>query len=235
MKKVFYLASILGFCKKNWFKLSLALLCLYAWAKKDFTIQFQMGEPDKSEQRPANHKPREKYTDANAVIASEPGTVEKMEVPIVGAFSMTDSPAMEWSSIDETAKRTYLERFAKVALSEQKRYGIPASVILALSLQQSCAGKRDLALQVNNQFALPCSTDWNGTCREFQGLPYRKYDTAWASFRDFSLWARAHLAQVEGKNYKAWGHALEEKGFEGASELPEIIATYRLFELDKGQ
>jgi flagellum-specific peptidoglycan hydrolase FlgJ len=124
-----------------------------------------------------------------------------------------------------------------VARAEQKRYGIPASIILAVSLYQSAAGKRDIALDVNNHFAMPCNANWNGACREFQGHTYRKYSSAWASFRDFSLFAKENFVRLKGADYEAWALALEADGFaetdDFAKEIIELVEGYRLDSIDE--
>lgn len=222
---------LLPFVKNNWFKLSLALLCLYAWVKKDFSIQLQMGQPERQELRPA--KPKVKYTDSDPLVVEAPGAVRKMEVPQMGGLEWVGVGQRTLSSVADQTKQSYLKRFAKVAVAEQQRYGVPASVMLALSFRQSAAGEGDLARSCNNHFSLPCSTDWTGSCQEVGANAYRKYGTAWESFRDFSLFASQHFSHLRGKKYQQWAAALKKAGFEGASDLPEIIEEYQLHELDR--
>ncbi len=229
--------AIVHFLKNNWFKLSITALMLIAWFRKDLSLQVKMDEAPYRLEKSAG-KPKEKITDAEAFSAALPAKTGRMEAPAInlpgfGSSSGTD----EYTSIDEAEKHAYLTRFAKVAKEEQKRYGIPASIILAVSLRQSAAGKRDITTDINNHFAMPCNPEWNGACREFQGHAYRKYSSAWASFRDFSLFAKEHFARLKGADYEAWALALENDGFaeseDFAKEVIALIEGYRLDAVDK--
>jgi hypothetical protein len=231
------LHPVLAFVKNNWFKLSLTGLMLFAWFRKDLSFQLRMDDtPVRLEKSMA--KPKEKITDAAAITAGLTPKTGRMEAPSIHIPGFGgDGRSTELSSIDEEKKEAYLKRFAKVAREEQKRYKIPASIILAVSLYQSAAGQRDVSLDINNQFALPCGGSWNGACREFQGHAYRKYSSAWASFRDFSLFASENFARLKGADYEAWALALENDGFaetdDFAKQIVEIIEEYRLDSLDK--
>lgn len=228
---------VLAFVKNNWFKISLTALMLFAWFRKDLSFQVRMNEtPARYDKSVA--KPKEKYTDAAAAVAAGlPPKTGRMEAPSINLPGFTSPKHTELSSIDEAKQHAYLTRFAKVAKEEQKRFGIPASIILAVSLYQSAAGQRDIAIDINNHFALPCDGSWNGACREFQGHTYRKYSSAWASFRDFSLFAKANFARLKGADYTAWALALEADGFaetdDFAKEIIELIEGYRLDSIDR--
>ncbi len=237
MKKIEPLPVIILFIKDNWFKLSLTALMLFAWLRKDLSLAVKMDETPYRFEKSAG-KAKEKITEADQLSAALSANRGRMEVPTInlpgfGSSNSTD----EYPNVDEVEKHAYLSRFAKVAKEEQKRYGIPASIILAVSLHQSAAGKRDIAMDINNHFAMPCNPEWNGACREFQGHAYRKYSSAWASFRDFSLFAKAHFARLKGADYEAWALALENDGFaesdDFAKEIIALIEGYRLDAVDR--
>ena len=236
MKNATDLHPIIGFFKKNWFKLSLTALMLLAWFRKDLSFQVRVDEPIFRREN-AIAKPKEKITDAAATTAGLPPKTGRMEAPAINVPGFSSNHRTELSGIDEATQHAYLTRFAKVAREEQKRYGVPSSIILAVSLYQSAAGKRDIALDVNNHFAMPCNANWNGACREFQGHAYRKYSSAWASFRDFSLFAKENFARLKGAGYEAWALALEADGFaetdDFAKEIIALIEGYRLDSIDK--
>ena len=236
MKKTTNIRTVLGFFKNNWFKLSITALMLVAWFRKDLSFQLRMDEaPQRIEK--AAEKPKEKYTEAAPLAAGLTPKTGRMESPAINLPGFSGGGQTELSSIDEEKKHAYLTRFAKVAREEQKRYGIPASIILAVSLYQSAAGQRDITLDIHNHFAMSCNENWNGACREFQGRTYRKYSSAWASFRDFSLFAKDNFARLKGADYEAWALALEADGFaetdDFAKAIIEIIEAYRLDSVDK--
>lgn len=236
MKNTTALSIVGQFLKNNWFKLSLTGLMLFAWFRKDLNFQVRMDEPIFQKEN-AVAKSKEKITDAAAIIAALPSKTGKMEAPAINIPGFGSASSTEFSNINDEKKQAYLTRFAKVAREEQKRYNIPASIILAVAMYQSAAGQRDLTLDVNNQFAMPCNGNWNGACREFQGHAYRKYSSAWASFRDFSLFCNDNFARLKGADYEAWALALENDGFaetdDFAKQIIEIIEGYRLDSLDK--
>jgi hypothetical protein len=103
-------------------------------------------------------------------------------------------------------------------------------------MYQSCAGTRDLSVQASNHFALPCSSDWRSACQSFHGTNYRKYESPWSSFRDFSKYLDANYANLKGGNYINYANAFQNDGFgnnENIGEhLVQIIEGYRLQELD---
>lgn len=224
--------QLFTFCKKNWFKITVVLLGLYVFFVKDLSVQVQVQMPENTEQPPTKQA-REKMTDVSTSTAH----VDKLEVPFIGNGRKPARDALgELSSISDEVKHAYLQRFARVAVQEQEKYGIPASVILATAFHQSCAGRRDLTLEAENHFALPCSSDWRSACKSLQGTSYRRYESAWASFRDFSHYANQHFSDLRGSDYNSWAMGMQRAGFGNddtfAKNLIGIIEGYRLQELD---
>ncbi len=62
----------------------------------------------------------------------------------------------------QQAMLDYVNRFKEIAMREQTRVGIPASVTLAQGLLESNAGRSDLAQKGNNHFGIKCHADWQG-------------------------------------------------------------------------
>ncbi len=236
MKIKINIARALTFAQKNWFKLSLVILGFYLFFVKHLSFQILVQTPDKTEQRQVRKKPTEKITENKAQVAISSDKLDRLEIPFIGGRKPVRNALAELNTINETTKHQYLQRFAEVAKAEQERFGIPASVILAMALHQSCAGKRDLAIQAANHFALPCSSDWRSACKSFQGKSYRKYESAWLSFRDFSQYLDANYSNLKGGNYINYANAFQNNGF-GEDEnigqnLVKLIEGYRLQELD---
>lgn len=225
-------AKILAFCKKNWFTVGLLIIGLYVYFKKDLSFQIQVQSPDKLEQN-MGRQPKEKMTE-NAL--GNNSTTNKLEMPFIGDRGGSKDAFSELAKVEEADKQAFMERFAKVAIAEQKKFGVPASIVLGASLYQSYAGKREIAVAANNFFALPCSGTWTGNCMEAQGHQYRRYGTAWDSFRDFSLFAKGNLGHLKGKDYRAWAEALQQAGLGNgerfSKNLIDLIEAYKLFQLD---
>lgn len=145
----------------------------------------------------------------------------------------------------ETGRATaeaFLKRFAKVAVSEKKKFGVPASVLLAIAFVNSNSGQSQAVNEANNFFALPCTEDWEGDRVSIGARCYRKYETPWFSWRDFSIYLAGQswfgsLKQEAGEDWRKWINSLEGKGISNMKnfnvKLKEVIEYYRLFELDQ--
>jgi flagellum-specific peptidoglycan hydrolase FlgJ len=144
------------------------------------------------------------------------------------------------SSLTTAEVQAYIKRFAPVAKTEQDKYGVPVSIILASGLLHSQAGQREMTKQGNNYFALDCSSDWVGATVKETGNCYRSYQNAWTSFRDHSLFVTtghyANLPKLGDTNYSDWAIALEDMGYGGTPDLGKqllyVIDTWQLFQYD---
>ena len=54
----------------------------------------------------------------------------------------------------------YIEQYKDAACEQMKRYGIPASVILAQGILESANGKSQLSRECNNHFGVKASKSW---------------------------------------------------------------------------
>ena len=223
----------LDFFKKHWFKIGLVVALLILIFKKDLGKigNFPSENAEKSE------KQGNKLT----ITSDKKGD----DAPLsMGSALTTDGSknVVEVPIMDEETKRTYLKRFAQVAVSERRKYGIPSSVILANALRQSLAGKQAATMQLNNHFGLPCTFDWSGTSAKVDGNCFRQYENAWVSFRDHSVFITSGkfsaLRKLGSTDYKGWALGLQRMGYPSnndnlAQELVTIIEQYGLQQLDK--
>lgn len=174
-------------------------------------------------------------TAKNKTIKNE--KIETGRVAYVGANVKAWSPAAD----AESYKLQYVERFAKIAVTEQKKYGIPASITLAQGILESRAGSSKLAKQANNHFGIKCfSTKCKkGHCMNFQDDShkdfFRKYPTAWESYRAHSefLINNSYKKLLKyGNDYKMWAYGLKKLGYATDANydnlLINIIETYDL-------
>ncbi len=140
----------------------------------------------------------------------------------------------------------YVARFARVAKAEMEKYGIPASITLAQGLLESNAGKSRLAANNNNHFGIKCFSKKckKGHCSNFSDDShkdfFRKYETAWESYRAHSLLLQKEryqsLYRLDKRDYKAWAQGLRKAGYATdkryAKKLIHIIEDLRLYEYD---
>jgi len=134
--------------------------------------------------------------------------------------------------------KAFIERFVHVAMSEQKKYGVPTSVILANSLLNSDVGKRKMTKGSNNYFAIPCTEKWDGKKLTIDRC-YRSYESAWSSFRNHStfLIKELKLSSLYEEDYKAWAKALEASGKFDMEDLEKnlikVIEQLELYRFDE--
>ena len=85
----------------------------------------------------------------------------------------------------------YIEKYRSIAISEMKKYKIPASITLAQGLLESGMGYGRLAIEANNHFGIKCHSKWKGKKiyhdDDKRQECFRKYKNPSESFRDHSL------------------------------------------------
>ncbi len=142
--------------------------------------------------------------------------------------------------------RKYVERFAKSAIVEMEKYGIPASITLAQGLLESDAGDSRLAKESNNHFGIKCRRKCRGcTCRNYSDDDvydmFRVFDSAWDSYREHSALLQikrySHLKKLGTKDYENWAVGLKKAGYATDKnyhkKLIRIIETLDLQQFDK--
>jgi flagellum-specific peptidoglycan hydrolase FlgJ len=219
---------------KHWFKLSLFVLIIIFCFKKDWSFSFKLND--------ASKHPKEIKMNA----ASKPNNIKITELNTQSPNTSSLSMGSAWqkeayqtlpTDISETDKKAYFKRFARVAVAEKQKFGIPASLVLAAAFRQSYAGQRSMAVQNNNHFALLCG----GEEPHDDGC-YQRFDNAWSSFRAFSekitTGKYAPLRKLPETDYKAWARGLEKLNYpctceHFAADLIEIVETYGLQRLDE--
>ena len=131
--------------------------------------------------------------------------------------------------------RAFVKRFAKVAQVESEKYGIPASIKLAQALLESDAGDSRLARSNNNHFGIKCFSRKcaKGHCSNFTDDThkdfFKKYGSAWLSFRDHSLFLQKkryrHLKKIPVSDYEGWARGLKEAGYATDRYYAEKLIT----------
>jgi flagellum-specific peptidoglycan hydrolase FlgJ len=224
--------NALDFLKIHWFKIGLAVALLFFILKKDFTKSLNSKEEsvEKIEKK------------GNKLTITSSKATEDTPLSIGGALTSDGNKSIgAMPELDDEVKRNYLKRFAPVAVSERRKYGVPASLILAHAMRQSFAGQRGTTAKLNNHFGLPCTFDWSGATASSNGQCWRQYENAWVSFRDHSVFVTtgkfSELKRLSDKDYKGWAKGLQRLGYPSsndnlANELIDIVEQYGLQQLD---
>ena len=216
---------VLRFIKTNWFPVAIIVLVLIAIVRR--SLQSGGGSREPGEEASLV---QDKYTDGG-----RPGATARLGFLPGGE----DEKAL---GADAAATEAYLRRFSKVAMSERKKFGIPASVLLAHACVASRAGAHPAAADANNYTALPCLSDWDGATSTVDGVCFRKYETPWESFRDLSIYLAgqswvAATRDDAGMDWEPWVQAFRKHVGGGASgyeqSMTRLIKSYRLYELDR--
>ncbi len=144
-------------------------------------------------------------------------------------------------------QEAYVARFHKVAQSEMRKYGIPASITLAQGLIESNAGDSRLSKRNNNHFGMKCFSKKcsKGHCSNFTDDShkdfFRKYETVWESFRAHSILLTGkryrRLFKLQQTDYKGWATGLKKAGYatdpKYAQKLIHIIQELELNKYDE--
>jgi flagellum-specific peptidoglycan hydrolase FlgJ len=138
----------------------------------------------------------------------------------------------------------YIERFKNVALTEQQKYGIPASITLAQGIIESAAGRSKMAIKDNNHFGIKCTLKCIGCrCANYADDDvydmFRIFQSAWESYREHSkiLLNDRYKSCFKSRDYKHWAKELQRCGYatskKYAQNLILIIEKYKLNKFDK--
>ena len=139
----------------------------------------------------------------------------------------------------------YISVYKDIAVSEMKKYGIPASITLAQGILESGSGKGTLATKANNHFGIKCH-NWKGKKvyhdDDRRQECFRKYNSANKSFRDHSEFLAhrkryAKLFELDKDDYKGWAKELRRAGYATDKRYPQkliaLIERYELYKFDE--
>lgn len=131
----------------------------------------------------------------------------------------------------------YIEKYKDLAIKQMNEYGLPASVILGISLHESGSGTSKIARYLNNHFGMK----GKNSSKEIRSA-YRGYDSVEDSYQDF-IGAMKRSKKFEvlfGKfsdyDYRNWVLGIQGGGYAASktwgSQVLAIIKQYRLYEYD---
>ncbi|MBR1869718.1 MAG: glucosaminidase domain-containing protein, partial [Bacteroidales bacterium] len=153
--------------------------------------------------------------------------------------------AVAWAAVaDVSPQQAYIDKYAKWAVQEMYRSGIPASITLAQGMLESRNGLSELATKGNNHFGIKCH-DWKGKSMKVdddrKGECFRVYGSAYDSFKDHSDFLRYRdrykfLFDFDVTDYKSWAHGLSKAGYATDPQYPakliKLIEDYGLSRFD---
>lgn len=254
MEKRSYSAKVKNYVRVNWFKLALLGMLVFVFLRKDLSFQFHLNNPTHLEElvpSEVEQMPTEAKQEKNEILTQQKSNPKKLpksqtllssiELPFFNLNSAEGTPRAELPTVDQASRQSYTKRFGHVAVSESKKYGVPASIILANAILHSHYGQRNLTRTGNNHFGLPCTSGWQGESSNQNDACYRHYDNAWMSFRDHSLYLTSGrftpLRDLSAGNYKAWAQGLEKLSYSDiyddlAERMIQLIEKEELYGYD---
>jgi flagellum-specific peptidoglycan hydrolase FlgJ len=138
----------------------------------------------------------------------------------------------------------YIEKLGLTAINTMHDSKIPASIIMAIAIEESAAGTSEVAKNANNHFGLKAGANWKGATYRTKGKSlFRKYENDKASYEAFAKVLQDNkkqygfLFQYDKKDYKNWAKGLARSGYTStgdtyAKKLIEIIETHELYNFD---
>lgn len=241
-------AQVIAYLQRNWFKIGIAALLIFIAFKKDLSFKLNLNTPVQMEEQPLPPPSRkqavqsERYTELSPEETAESSATETERFDFTAAARPRRplSALRRLQQVDEARIKQYIKRFDRVALSEEKKFGIPAAITLGNAILNSQAGTAPWAEEGrNNHFLLPCTEDWKGDSKSYDGRCLRMYENAWTSFRDHSFFVTtgpySSLQQLGADNVRGWAQALQQKAFsreeDYAQQLLKVIERYGLDQL----
>lgn len=149
-------------------------------------------------------------------------------------------------ALGQNARQNYIDQYAKLAVSEMRRTGVPASITLAQGILESGNGLSKLAKEGNNHFGIKCHEQWEGKTMymddDVQDECFRVYSNPRRSFKDHSnfLATRSRyydLFLLDPTDYIGWAKGLKAAGYATnpayAERLIKIIEDEQLYLYDQ--
>jgi len=134
----------------------------------------------------------------------------------------------------------YIAKYKHMAVEQMNSHGIPASVIMGISIVESGAGTSPVCKKLKNHFGI-VGKNTNSVAKLGYKSKYKEYKTDAQSYAHFSqvVQRKRFYKTLKGnKDYKAWIQALDKANYSSAKQkwvnkIIQTIAKYKLYELDK--
>ena len=145
-------------------------------------------------------------------------------------------------------KVAFFEKYAPIAMEQQQKYGIPASVTLAQMYIESAGGTSRLAVEGNNYFGIKCSRDWLAAGKPYSLHNDDKPNEKFCNYSSVDESIEHHSRLLMGDRYKRcrrydstdyhnWLVAIKACGYATAPDyvkkLEGMIKQYKLYLFDR--
>jgi flagellum-specific peptidoglycan hydrolase FlgJ len=134
----------------------------------------------------------------------------------------------------QSAAGIYVEKYDSLAIEVMNAYGIPASLVLGIAMQESAAGTSKLCRVNHNHFGVKTKVKSTKTKSGYKTV-YRKFDSDEASFLHFGemLSKRKYYSILkDDMNYIKWLKAMKKAKYAASSSwishVDKMIKRYDL-------
>lgn len=122
-------------------------------------------------------------------------------------------------------KQKFIDKYKEIAIQQQLKYGIPASITLAQAILESSYGTSKQAKECKNFFGVKKGESWKGDTEDYlddhsKAEPFRKYSNPEQSFEDHSKILTTNNGKVakackgfSATDYQGWAHAIAYSGY----------------------
>lgn len=141
------------------------------------------------------------------------------------------------SAAAQNSATVYIEKYKDIAIAQMNEFGLPASVILGVSMHESGNGTSKIAKYLNNHFGMK----GKNSSTEIRSS-YRGYDSVVDSYRDFigAMNRNKKFRELFGKfsdyDYRNWVLGIQRGGYAASktwgSQVLATIKKYKLYEYD---
>lgn len=145
--------------------------------------------------------------------------------------------SLSFTASAQNSANKYIEKHKDEAVELMKKYGVPASIILAVAMHESGNGTSAIARHLNNHFGMKGKN--NSTAIRSS---YRGYESVESSYEDFvSLLKRKRqfssmFEKFSHYDYKNWVYGIQRGGYAASrtwgSQVMATIKKYKLYQYD---
>lgn len=136
----------------------------------------------------------------------------------------------------QSSASAFIDQHKKTAVILMNQSGIPASIILGVSMIESAMGKSRNCKLLNNYFGIKGKNNLS----KAKGAPrsaYKQYPNSYASFKDFVriVKSKKYYPDLKGNmDYKKWLVKMNQYGYAEAKGkwIADISSVIRKYELD---
>ncbi len=134
----------------------------------------------------------------------------------------------------QNAAKAYIDRFDSLAIEVYTIYGIPASLVLGIALQESAAGTSNLCRMNHNHFGVKSRVKSSKTKSGYASV-YRKFDSDEAAYLHFGemISRKKYYAELKcNMDYMKWLKAMKAARYATSSQwvshVDKMIKRYDL-------